>query len=135
MQLQPQTAQALGAADPFDPETAIRAGIAYLDRLRGRFHAVPAPRERTWFALAAYNVGYKRVQSARRRAARDGLDPNRWFGQVETIMRRMAREGGICRCGQTVAYVRAIRVLYNTYNRVQERFTAVKREAAALPSS
>ncbi|MCB1748364.1 MAG: transporter substrate-binding domain-containing protein [Gammaproteobacteria bacterium] len=124
MQLQPTTARALGVRDAFDPESAIRGGITYLKRLRQRFDASIAPRERTWFALAAYNIGYGPVERARRRAAATGLDPNRWFGNVEVVMRRMARTAQARRWGQAVVYVRAIRSLYNTYNRLHETLTA-----------
>jgi membrane-bound lytic murein transglycosylase F len=124
MQLQPTTARALGVRDAFDPESAIRGGITYLRRLRQRFDPAIAPRERTWFALAAYNVGFGPVERARRRTAAEGLDPNRWFGNVEVVMKRMARNAQTRRWGQPVVYVRAIRSLYNTYNRQHETLTA-----------
>ncbi|MEQ8660456.1 MAG: transglycosylase SLT domain-containing protein, partial [Gammaproteobacteria bacterium] len=124
MQLQPRTAAAMGVANPFDPEAGIRGGVSYLKRLRQRFPGTIAPRDRTWFALAAYNIGYQRVERARRRAAQQGLDPTRWFGHVEQVMRQLAREDRRIRWGQTVAYVRAIRSLYSTYNRLQETLTA-----------
>ncbi len=124
MQLLPATARAVGVSNPFDPDAGIRGGIAYLSALRARFDDAISPRERTWFALAAYNVGFQRVERARAAAAAAGLDPHRWFGHVERIMRNMAREGSGCHCGQTVVYVRAIRSLYNTYFRLQETLTA-----------
>jgi len=124
MQLQPRTAVAMGVANPFDPEAGIRGGIGYLKRMRQRFPGSIAPRDRTWFALAAYNIGYQRVERARRRAAAQGLDPTRWFGHVEQVMRQLAREDRRVNWGQTVAYVRAIRSLYSTYNRLQDTLTA-----------
>ncbi|MEQ8497670.1 MAG: transporter substrate-binding domain-containing protein [Gammaproteobacteria bacterium] len=130
MQLQPRTAAAMGVANPFDPEAGIRGGIGYLKRMRQRFAGNIAPRDRTWFALAAYNIGYQRVERARRRAAEQGLDPTRWFGHVEQVMRQLARQDRNVRWGQTVAYVRAIRSLYSTYNRLQETLTAGVEPAA-----
>ncbi|MGR8921606.1 MAG: transglycosylase SLT domain-containing protein [Gammaproteobacteria bacterium] len=134
MQLLPATAREVGVDDPFDPEAGIRGGIAYLDSLRRRFDDGLAPRERTWFALAAYNIGYARVQRARRQAAELGLDPGRWFGNVETVMRRMARSGAGCRCGETVVYVRRIRSLYTTYNRFFQTFLAAADRIPRLPA-
>lgn len=134
MQLLPGTAAAVGVDDPFDPESGIIGGIRYLDRLRARFDDAIAARERTWFALAAYNVGFHRVQVARRRAESAGLDPNRWFGHVEQAMRSMTRDGSPCRCGQTVAYVRGIRSLYNTYHRLQAVLTAALPGRPARPT-
>jgi len=124
MQLQPATARSLGVRDPFDPAAGIRAGIIYLDKMRQRFSGDIAPRDRTWFALAAYNIGYAGVERARQRARVMGLDPTRWFGHVEQVMRLLAREDRRYRWGTTVNYVRTIRSLYNTYNRLQETLAA-----------
>jgi membrane-bound lytic murein transglycosylase F len=124
MQLIPATARAMGVRDPFDPAAGIRGGVRYLDRLRNRFEPGIAPHERTWFALAAYNVGYGRVAEARRQAAAAGLDPMRWFGQVEVAMLRMGDASAGGPCHQSVEFVRTIRSLYNTYHRQQETLTA-----------
>jgi soluble lytic murein transglycosylase-like protein len=51
MQLMPATATAYRVADPFDPGENIRAGVAYLRRLLGRYS------NRVELALAAYNAG------------------------------------------------------------------------------
>lgn len=124
MQLLPGTANDMGVADPFDPESGIRGGVKYLRYLWDRFDEAIAPRERTWFALAAYNIGFNRIDLARQRARDRQLDPNRWFGHVEQAMRTMATDGTPCKCGQTVVYVRAIRSLYNTYHRLHDALTA-----------
>ena len=134
MQLLPATARAMGVADPFEPESAIRGGVKYLRHLWDRFSDDIPPGERTWFALAAYNVGYHRVERARQHAQATGLDPMQWFGHVENAIRAMSFDAGSdtgsCRCGQTVVYVRDIRSLYNTYHRLQETFTADSRAAS-----
>jgi membrane-bound lytic murein transglycosylase F len=124
MQLLPATAVAMGVGDPFHPADGILGGIRYLDRLRDRFSGGIAPRERIWFALAAYNLGYPQVEIVRRRAERAGLDSTRWFGHVEQMMRVLAAATNGRRYGQTVMYVRAIRSLYNTYYRLQRVHTA-----------
>lgn len=123
MQLQPATAKSLGVHDPFDPESGIRGGVVYLEKMRQLFTGDIAPRDRTWFALAAYNIGYAGVERARRRARAMGLDDTRWFGHVEQVMRLLAREDGRYRWGTTVNYVRTIRSLYNTYHRLHETLT------------
>jgi membrane-bound lytic murein transglycosylase F len=123
MQIMPETAADLGFSDISDPEEGIHAGVKYLHQLRDRFDKEIPMRERTWFALAAYNVGFDRVERARRAAAKLDLDPNKWFGNVETVMRGRAKDDtGIslaCRCGQTVVYVSSIRSLYSTYLSLQ----------------
>lgn len=120
MQLMPATARALGFSDPRDPEAGIHAGVKYLNRLRNRFEKRLPMNSRTWFALAAYNVGYDRVRRARELARARGLDPDRWFGNVEVAMREMSQPGTdfSCRCGQAITYVRAIRSLYYAYRNV-----------------
>lgn len=119
MQVLPKTARAMGFRRLDHPEHGIHAGVKYLDRQRDRFEDTLAIADRTWFALAAYHAGYERVQSARRRAARMGLDPNRWFGNVEKAMVEMSRKrsgrsayrGGAV----TASYVREVRARYESY--------------------
>lgn len=125
MQLLPETATTIGADNLADPEANIRAGIKYLSLLRNRFEPDLLLEERTWFSLASYNAGPGRVNRARRMAAKMGLDPNRWFSNVETAMLALAkpveRDGEMvrdCRCGQTVVYVKEIRRLYHNYVRM-----------------
>jgi soluble lytic murein transglycosylase-like protein len=54
MQLMPATGEALGLADPFDPEANIRAGTRYLKAQLSRFSDIEE-------ALAAYNAGPGKV--------------------------------------------------------------------------
>jgi len=122
MQVMPQTAAELGIADLGDPESAIHAGIRYLDWVRDRFEPELAVQDRMWFTLAAYNAGPGHVRDARRLAAEIGLNPNRWFENVEKAMLLLSKHEysgrarhGYCRCGEPVAYVREIRQRYNAY--------------------
>lgn len=122
MQLMPSTAQALGFNDVARPDSAIHAGVKYLYELRNEFEADVPVGERTWFALAAYNLGPQGVAKARRLAARLKLDPNRWSGNVETAMLQLARPahgGSDRRYGQAIIYVRTIQSLYGSYRSLQ----------------
>lgn len=121
MQIMPATASDLGLTNPEAPEASIHAGIKYLDFLRSRFDADVPENERLWLALAAYNTGYERVKRARNLAERMGLNPNRWFDNVEIAMRKMTKPDSPasgCRCGQAIVYVRSIRSLYSAYRYV-----------------
>jgi len=111
MQIMPGTANELGFKDVHTPVHAIHAGVLYMKKMRDRFEGNITIEERTWFALAAYNAGYSRIKRARKLAAEKGLNPNKWFGNVEQVMRRLPG----CHCGETIAYVHEIRNLYDTY--------------------
>lgn len=138
MQLTPETADLMGVRDLFNPDSSIQGGIRYLAYLRGRFEDDLLMEDRTWFTLAAYNAGYSRVQRARRLAARMGLDPDRWFDNVERGMLALSRpyrkDGELiqdCRCGQTAHYLREIRTLYNNYLRLTQAVRLASRDAGA----
>lgn len=122
MQLMPGTAEWMGVENLTDPETSIHAGIRYMDWVRDRFEPELSVRDRMWFTLAAYNVGAGHVRDARRLAAQEGLNPNRWFGNVESAMLLLSRQkyadkalNGYCRCAEPVQYVREIRDRYHAY--------------------
>ena len=70
-----------------------------------------APLDQVLFAFAAYNAGLRNVARARKRAARMGLDPNRWFGHVEVAAAKIiSREPEI--------YVRNIYKYYVAYKQL-----------------
>ena len=128
MQIRPQT-----AADPSVDvaridrlENNIHAGAKYLRHLIDVYFADPAIAEldRMLLALAAYNAGPSRIADLRRRAARRGLDPDRWFGEVELQAERdIGRE--------SVAYVGNIVKYYTVYRGITEQ-EAARREARTL---
>lgn len=65
----------------------IHAGIKYLDFLRSRYFSGPGIDHwnGTFLALAAYNVGPRRMAQLRAKAAKRGYDPNVWFDNVEVV--------------------------------------------------
>src|SRR5215469_396898 len=46
------------------------------------------PLNRTLLAFAGYNAGPNRIARLREEARQEGLDPNRWFGNVELVVAR-----------------------------------------------
>ncbi len=117
MQLLPTTANELGISELYEPDAAIHAGVRYLNTLHQRLEDELAFEDRVWFSLAAYNAGFQRLEQARQRAREMGLDPDRWFDNVEEAMLTMADDTA-CRCGQPVVYVREIRARYHNYVRL-----------------
>ncbi len=122
MQIMPDTARLVGVRNLDDPVESIRGGIKYLAWLRDKFESELTIEDRTWFALASYNAGLGHVLDARKLAAEQGLDPNRWFGNVEQAMlllseRKYSRKArhGYVRGSEPVNYVREIRSRYRAY--------------------
>ncbi len=78
MMLTVQTARAMGVADRANTMQNIAGGAAYLAQvLRMIPEHVPEP-DRTWLALAAYNVGFGHLEDARVLAQTQGKDPDSW---------------------------------------------------------
>ncbi len=78
MMLTEQTAMQLGVTDRLDPYQSIDGGGRYLARLRDRLpDRVPEP-DRTWMALAGYNLGLGHLRDARNLTQMQGLNPDSW---------------------------------------------------------
>lgn len=122
LQVLPRTAREFGIGELQEPDNGLHAGMKYLNWLRQRFEPKLDIGERTWFALASYNAGIGHVRDARTLAARQGWDPNRWFGNVEKAMLLLAKKGyakqakhGYVRGHEPVNYVQQIRDRYLAY--------------------
>ena len=118
MQIKPETAASkpVGITDIGGLENNIHAGVKYLAYLRDRYFTAPAigTLDRAFFSFAAYNAGPARVRKMRRLAQRMGLDPNRWFDNVElAALKLVGRE--------TVRYVRNILKYYTAYRLILDQ--------------
>ncbi len=117
MQLTQDTAN-MYRVDRNDPHAAIAAGakhIAYL--LRATPERIPEP-DRTWFALAAYNIGLGHVESGRILAQRAKLNPDSW-ADVKKMMLKLSDlkvaeslNRNTARGYEAVEYVDRIRAFY-----------------------
>jgi len=107
------------AADPVvnvggverDDEANIRAGVRYLAFLRDHYFSAPeiSAAARFDFTVAAYNAGPARIRRLRQASARAGLDPNRWFGNVEHVARRRIGRETVVYVGNVNKYYVAFR--------------------------
>ena len=78
MMLTSATADQLGVADRRDPQQSIDGGARYLLQVKEKIpQRIPEP-DRTWLALAAYNVGYGHLEDARVLTQRAGKNPDLW---------------------------------------------------------
>jgi membrane-bound lytic murein transglycosylase MltF len=109
LQVRPQTAsdRNVGIKDVHLLENNIHAGVKYLAFLRDRYFSDEDIRERdrVRLSLAAYNAGPAKVRRARALAGKMGLNPNRWFRNVEMATLKSIGQ-------ETVRYVSNINKYY-----------------------
>lgn len=115
MMLTHAAASEVGVDDRTDPRQSILGGAQYLLNMKERIpERIPEP-DRTWFALAAYNVGLGHLADARRLTQRLGGNPDRW-SDVRAHLPKLAQERyytqlrhGYARGHEPVRYVDNIR--------------------------
>jgi membrane-bound lytic murein transglycosylase MltF len=121
MQLKAQTGRALGVGNIYQADPNVHAGAKYMAQLMDDYFqgAQFDEQNRNLFAFAAYNAGPNKIQSLRREAQAEKLDPNSWFNNVERV--------AAARVGQeTVRYVRNIYKYYVAYKLIEEADAAKK---------
>ncbi|MDE1167177.1 MAG: membrane-bound lytic murein transglycosylase MltF [Pseudomonas sp.] len=119
MMLTQNTAQAMGVSNRLDPKQSISGGAKYFAYVRDQLDDKIAEPDRTWFALAAYNVGSGHLDDARKLAENEGLNPNKWL-DVKKMLPRLAQKQwyrktryGYARGGEPVHFVANIRRYYD----------------------
>ncbi len=119
MMLTLRTAQAMGVSDRLNPKQSIDGGAKYIVHVKEQLPESIQEPDRTWFALAAYNVGGGHLEDARKLTEAEGLDPNKWL-DVQKILPRLAQKQwysktryGYARGGEPVHFVRNIRRYYD----------------------
>jgi membrane-bound lytic murein transglycosylase F len=78
MMLTADTAESVGVQDRNDPRQNILGGAAYLAQVVDMIPERIAEPDRTWLALAAYNVGYGHLEDARILTQSHGKNPDAW---------------------------------------------------------
>ncbi len=115
MMLTSNTAAEMGLTDRADAKASIFAGARYLKQIfRMVPRHIPEP-DRTWFAVAAYNVGFGHVEDARVLAQKLGKNPDSWAA-VRTVLPLLTdarwyeqTQYGYAQGWQPVAYVAHVR--------------------------
>ncbi len=119
MMLTQDTAQQLGVKDRTDPEQSIHGGAVYFkQRLKRIPLSIPEP-DHTWFALAAYNIGFAHLEDARDLTKKQGGNPDKWM-DVKKFLPLLAHEywysqtvHGYARGYEPIVYVENIRNYYD----------------------
>jgi len=118
MQVMPATARDknVGIPDIQLVEPNIHAGVKYMRFLVNEYFDEPGIDRvnRHLFAFASYNAGPNRIARLRKQAAAQGLDPNKWFNNVEVI-------AGEAIGRETVQYVSNIYKYYLAYKLLSEQ--------------
>ena len=78
MMLTQQTARQVGISDRLDPVLSVHGGARYLFTLVDKIPQRVSEPDRTWFALASYNVGFGHLEDARVITQNNGGDPDSW---------------------------------------------------------
>lgn len=118
MMLTRTTAKEMGVKNRLNAEQSIKGGSAYFAKLKGRFDDIAEP-DRTWIALAAYNVGYGHVKDAQLLTKKHGGNPDRWMDIKESLPLLTQKKfykktkHGYARGYEPVEYVQNIRRFYD----------------------
>ena len=78
MMLTRRTANQLGVTDRLNPKQSIEGGARYFLRMIKRIPARISEPDRSWMALAAYNMGWGHLEDARVLTQKQGGNPDRW---------------------------------------------------------
>ena len=125
MMLTEGTSDQMGVTDRLDPKQSIPAGAKYINQMIETVPARIAEPDRTFMALAAYNIGYAHVEDARVLAQRLKLNPDSWADVKKTLVMLnnptyyLNAKYGYCSGGAPVIYVESIRSYYNILVRNQ----------------
>jgi membrane-bound lytic murein transglycosylase MltF len=116
MQVMPATGSDLKVGDIHQIDPNIHAGVKYVRFMIDQYYKDEPMTQlnKGLFAFASYNAGPGRVAQLRREAAKRGLDPNRWFNNVELVA---ADKIG----SETVNYVSNIYKYYTAYKLLVEQ--------------
>jgi membrane-bound lytic murein transglycosylase F len=134
MMLTQDTADYLGLDDRVDPRNSIFGGAQYYARQTERVADSVDEPDRTWMALAAYNVGFNHVKDARQIVEWQGGNPDTWVDISKALPLLAQRKWysrvpfGYARGWEPVLYVNNIRAYYNIMQWLTENEDAEKRE-------
>ena len=119
MMLTQATARDMGVANRIDPEQSIAGGAKYFKSIFDRIPERIQGTDRTWMALAAYNVGLGHLEDARVLTEQHGDNPDQW-SDVKRYLPLLAKrkyyketKHGFARGWEPVSYVQNIRQFYN----------------------
>ena len=125
MMLTEETADRLGVTNRLNPKESILAGARYINLLKDMLPESVSEPDRTWLALAAYNIGPGNFNAARNLAKLMKADPDTWY-EMKQILPLMAKpkyyekvKSSGARGGEAVVLVENIHSYYDILLRNQ----------------
>jgi len=139
MMLTQNTMQQLGiTASRLDPKASIEGGAQYIATVKKKIPERIAEPDRTWMALAAYNVGFGHLEDARILAQGDGANADKWV-DVKNYLPLLSQKKwykktryGYARGREPVRYVENIRSYYDILVWITDRERPARRTTPAL---
>jgi membrane-bound lytic murein transglycosylase F len=135
MMLTEDTAKRLRVRDRLDARQSIGAGARYLADLKRSLPARIGEPDRTWIALAAFNIGIGHLEDARVLAARRKLNPDSW-SDIKKTLPLLAQvdladdtKFGVARGGQAVVFVETVRAYYDVLLRLEKPYYGARLQA------
>lgn len=119
MMLTKKTAKQLGVKDRTDTAQSIAGGALYFKQRLKKIAAHIQEPDRTWFALASYNVGFGHLKDARNLTKKNQGDPDKWIDVRKTLPLLSQKKWykqtkyGFARGKEPVRYVENIRSYYD----------------------
>jgi len=119
MQLTEETARHLGVADRLDARASVLGAARYLRDLKSRLPERIGEPDRTWLALAAFNIGLGHLEDARVLAQKQKLNPDLWTDVKKALPLLALPEYyeqaklGYARGGMPVVFVDRVRGYYD----------------------
>lgn len=105
MMLTSETAKEMGVNNRDDAMQSIEGGAKYFHQLMQRYQHIAEP-DRTWFALAAYNLGPAAVLQIQNRVKAQGQNPYQWVYIFDYLRRNQSKNA---KYEQAIQYVTRIR--------------------------
>ncbi|MFT5033460.1 MAG: membrane-bound lytic murein transglycosylase F [Bacteroidia bacterium] len=119
MMLTRNTAKEMGVSYRFDARQSLRGGARYFKKMHQLMSDNIIEPDRSWFALAAYNIGRGHLEDARVLTEQQGGNPNHWKDVQESLPLLRQRKYfsntryGFARGDEAVNYVQNIRHYYS----------------------
>jgi len=143
MMLTEDTAERMKVGNRLDPKQSIMGGSRYLQTLRKTLpERIPEP-DRTWIALAAYNLGLGHLEDGRVLTQKRDLNPDSWIDIKKTLPLLAQEEHysklkyGAARGGEAAVMTENVRLYYDIIRDLEAPLPAREESSASadLPSA